>query len=238
MDVSIILPCYNEIDNIGCIIDDIIRVCSPERHIEIIVVDDNSPDGTASFVKKRYPVNSPVKLIVRKKCRGLAFSIREGIEAAKGTIILVMDADYNHDPHYLPIFCKIIECPNVDAVLGSRFIFGGASTDKYRYFLSRTYNLFINYILSGQLTDNLSGFFAIKKEKLSFLNFDKIFWGYGDYYLRLLFQMQRLNFFLIQVPIRYRERKSGLSKTKFLQIFLRYTGEVFRAFYYKTTGRF
>lgn len=236
MNISIILPCYNEIGNIGFIIDDIMRICSYNDLIEIIVVDDNSPDGTASFVKEKYADNRNIKIIVRKKEHGLAYSIRAGIEAAEGQIIIVMDADYNHEPHYIPTFCKIMECSDIDAVVGSRFVFGGDSTDNFRYYLSKIYNIFINFVLSGHMTDNLSGFFAIKRDKLFLLNFDKIFWGYGDYYLRLLLLMQKLNFSLIQFPVKYGVRKSGLSKTRFIQIFFRYTCEVFRAVYRKKIG--
>jgi dolichol-phosphate mannosyltransferase len=97
--VSVILPAYNEKDNLVPLIADIHKYLTAYHH-EIIVVDDNSPDGTYGAVRD---LNLPfVKPILRVDNRGLANSIRYGIENAKGDAIVVMDSDFNHKPEYLP----------------------------------------------------------------------------------------------------------------------------------------
>ena len=91
--------------------------------------------------------------------------------------------------------------------------------------------------LGTRIDDNLSGFFAIKRSKLSELDFDKIFWGYGDYFFRLLLLSQRLKMKHIQVPVQYGTRQAGLSKTRFLKIFAQYTREVIWLMFKKVMGK-
>lgn len=230
MKYSIILPCYNEKNNIIPLINDILSSFEDLSHVEIIVVDDNSPDGTADFVNETFQHSSQIKTFVRHQNRGLAFSIRDGIEKSSGNIILVMDTDFNHQPKYCHLLCNILESPLVDIAVGSRFLCGGASTNYFRYFLSRVYNTFINIFVHSRMTDNLTGFFAIKREKLLQLDFDSIFWGYGDYYFRLLYQTQKMQYYHVQVPIQYGKRQAGQSKTHFFSIFMKYTREVIMLF--------
>lgn len=234
--VSVILPCYNEANNICLLVRELLSQLSGSFVPEIVVVDDASPDGTAERVRAEFSNHPNVKLICRTSNPGLAVSIRCGLENAKGDILVVMDTDFNHNPADVPLMCAIAEQPTVDMVLGSRFLFGGASTNRSRYGLSYIYTLFINFVLRTNISDNLSGFFAIKKDKLNALDFNKIFWGYGDYYFRLLTLTQKLHYSHIQIPIKYGMRMSGQSKTRFMKIFLRYTREVLRISYYKWIG--
>lgn len=236
MDISIILPCYNEINNMGLMIDDLMNVMPSNKKYEIIVVDDDSSDGTSLFLENKYKDMPNIRTIVRKEDRSLAKSIRTGIDISCGNHIIVMDSDYNHPPAYVPLFCKILESPNVDIVVGSRFLFGGASTSKNRFLLSKIYNVFINTFLGSSMTDNLTGFFGIRRDKIMLLDFDKIFWGYGDYYFRFLAYTQGYGLYHVQVPIKYGHRKFGESKTRFLKIFFKYTSEVLRFSFKRLTG--
>jgi len=122
--VSVVLPSYNEKDNIGPLVSELSAGFRRRGHsYEIIVVDDNSPDGTAEIVRRLFADQLEVKLIVRTKDRGLANSIREGMYAAQGSTILVMDTDFNHQPADAFLLFEITE--HVDVSVGSRFIFGG-----------------------------------------------------------------------------------------------------------------
>ena len=82
--------------------------------------------------------------------------------------------------------------------------------------------------IGTRIDDNLSGFFSIKRDKLFALNFDKIFWGYGDYFFRLLLQIQKAKFKLVEVPVFYGERIHGKVKTRFISVFMGYTKEVIK----------
>jgi dolichol-phosphate mannosyltransferase len=243
VDISIILPTYNERDNIADLIDAIMWELAPlSWHYEILVVDDSSPDGTAELVRKRYGLddggesdqgaegyrNGSVCLIVRNEDKGLAKSIREGIERARGVTVVVMDTDFNHDPALIPQMVDLLRY--YDLVIGSRFVMGGGMEDTLRYRLSLIYNVFIRMLFHTQIQDNLSGYFAVRKERLfEFCDrFDRIFVGYGDYFIRLLLAAWRSRWRILEVPVFYILRRHGASKTGFWRIFRDYTAAVLR----------
>jgi dolichol-phosphate mannosyltransferase len=233
-DVTIVLPTYNERDNIGDLIDAIKQELAPLRwRYEILVVDDSSPDGTAGLVSERYlpaPAtdNGFVRLIVRTQNKGLANSIREGLEKAAGQTLVVMDTDFNHDPTMIPQMVDLLRY--YDLVIGSRFVMRGGMEDLLRYRLSLLYNVFIRVLLHTQIQDNLSGFFAVRRERLFQLEpkFGRIFYGYGDYFIRLLLAAWRNNWKILEVPVFYILRRHGDSKTGFWRIFRDYTGAVIK----------
>jgi dolichol-phosphate mannosyltransferase len=235
-NVSIILPTFNEKDNIVSLVEELrSRFRAGHYSYELLVVDDQSPDGTAGIVATAFAEDPGVRVIVRRKNPGLAYSIREGIERSTGAIILVMDTDFNHKPTDATLLFQVAQY--VDLVIGSRFTFGGGMSNLLRYYLSYLYNIFLRLTLGTRLDDNLSGLFAIKRERMFQLDFDKIFWGYGDYFFRLLLLSQRAGFLHIEVPVYYGERLGGESKTRFVGIFAKYTREVFYLIVLKALGR-
>ena len=129
MKISIVIPTYNEAKNIEELIKDILMVSNNYKiKTNIIVVDDNSPDGTSEVVKKVKEYNHSVILIQRKGKLGLGTAYIKGIkyvlENLDSEIIMTMDADFSHNPKYIPDFVKKIKEGN-DVVLGSRYIPGG-----------------------------------------------------------------------------------------------------------------
>ena len=223
--VSVILPTYNEQGNIVQLVRKLKGLLAGTPK-EIIIVDDDSPDGTAQLVRDAFADDGEVRLIVRHENRGLANSIREGIESTSGEMIVVIDSDGNHQPEDVVTLLHVTN--HVDIVVGSRFIYGGGMTNLFHYYLSYLFNIFIRLATGSRLDDNLSGFFSIHRKKLFALDFDKIFWGYGDYFFRLLLLCQRHGFRLVEIPVFYGERKHGISKTNFFLVFVRYTGEILR----------
>lgn len=232
--VSIVLPTYNECDNIVPLVDELRRLFSASgMTYEILVVDDSSPDGTAQVAREAFVDDKGVVVIVRDKTPGLANSIREGIERSHGDVVLVMDTDFNHSAEDALLLCRISSM--VDLAIGSRFSFGGGMSNRARYYLSYLYNIFLRLSLGTRLDENLSGFFAIRRDALFRLDFDKIFWGYGDYFFRLLLLSQREKLRHVELPVQYGERKGGESKTRPFSIFSAYTREVFYLVYLKAT---
>lgn len=221
--ISIILPTYNEKGNICPLIGSILKNL-PEVNLEIIVVDDNSPDGTARLVRKKYAHNRKVKIFIRYKNKGLAHSILEGIHHANGDYIITMDTDFNHDPRELTRFLALKD--SYDLVIGSRYIRGGGMENKLRYALSHLYNLIIRRLLHLDTHDNLSGFFLIKGEKLKNFALNKIFYGYGDYFIRLVREAKRHELNITEIPVYYKNRPSGESKSEFMHMFMDYTKTV------------
>jgi dolichol-phosphate mannosyltransferase len=241
-DVSVILPTYNERDNICDLIDAIEQELAPVGcRYEVLVMDDNSPDGTAQVVADRYGVvangrtgststleNGDVRLHVRTQDKGLANSIRDGLLQADGRTLVVMDTDFNHDPAMIPQMVDFLRY--YDLVIGSRFVMRGGMEDQGRYWASLLYNVFIRFLLHTQIQDNLSGFFAVRRERFFELTpmFDKIFYGYGDYFIRLLLVAWRKDWKILEVPVFYILRRHGDSKTGFWSIFRDYTRAVLR----------
>ena len=129
MDLSIILPTYNEKNNINILIKKILEILNDVENKEIIVVDDNSPDGTYLYCKKEFEKNNQIKLILRQNNRGLANSIGDGIKVSKGKNIIIMDTDLSHDPKLITQIINLNK--DYDIVSCSRYCEGGSMGNKF-----------------------------------------------------------------------------------------------------------
>ncbi len=223
--VSIVIPTYNERENIVPLVREIKQHLGG-RAKEIMVVDDNSPDGTAASVEKEFAGDPEVKVIVRRSNRGFANSIREGIEKSSGEVVAVMDSDFNHEPKYLPFMVGALD--HYDAVFGSRFLYGGLMAPPFRHKCSWVFNIFVRFATGGDITDNLYGFFTIKRAVLERCEFDDVFWGYGDYCIRLLYFLQKEKTPILQVPIVNGVRRGGVGNSAFLKVLVEYTVATFQ----------
>ena len=222
MDVSVILPTYNERGNIVPLIEAIQRELDGAGiSQQVIVVDDSSPDETARVVRERFGGDDRVLLSVRTEERGLATAILHGIRLAEGDAVAIMDTDFNHDPALLPQMVKFLEY--YDIIIGSRFTMGGGMEERWRYLASFTFNFFVRQILRTQIQDNLCGFFTMRREKLLVMNLDSIFEGYGEYFMHLLFLAWRQHYTILEVPAFYRVRTYGESKSRFFHMLYHYT---------------
>ncbi|HXT16697.1 MAG TPA: glycosyltransferase [Gemmatimonadaceae bacterium] len=219
--VSVILPTYNESGNIVRLIGRIIENVPAALSYEIVVADDNSPDGTYDLVRETFGDDSAVIAIKRTKDRGLAASIRTGIEASSGDQVIVMDTDFTHDPDEIPRLLHVAEV--YDVVSGSRFCPGGNMQDVGHYLASMAYNVYLRLLLRTQIQDNMGGYFTMSREKLNQLPFDSIFFGYGDYFFRLLHFAQKAGMSVVEIPAIYRARTAGTSKSSFLRMLFTYT---------------
>jgi len=227
--ISIVLPTYNEHENIVPLIEALQDVTSQNGwRAEIIVVDDNSPDGTARAVADRFQGAPDVQLICRNDERGLATAIQRGLERASGDILIVMDTDFNHDPLDVPRLVKMTE--DHDVVVGSRYVPGGGmEMSRGRFWGSYLFNVFIRLVLWLKTHDNLSGFLAVRRSVWeSIADPAKIFYGYGDYCIRFLYAAQRRGLKIKEVPVVYQLRGAGESKTRLLKYTLQYTASVLR----------
>lgn len=222
IDVSIILPTYNEKENIVDLIREILKMLQNlSGKPRIIVVDDNSPDGTADLIRKHFSGHPEVSLILRKEERGLATAIAAGLEQAQTEIVVVMDTDFNHHPKDLPRLLEKLS--QADLVIGSRYISGGGmKTSRLRYLGSWVFNIFIRVVLGSPVKDNLSGFLALKKKIIAQLKGESIFFGYGDYCIRLIHYARKAGFVIEEVPVVYEFRLGGESKTHFVKYLIDY----------------
>lgn len=222
MKYSIVLPAYCEADNLKILIPAVCHTMSQYAY-EIIVVDDNSPDNTAEVIHNLKTQHLPVNLIIRTKDRGFANSIKTGIEAAKGEYVIIMDSDGNHNPNYLPFMCD--NSVYYPCIVASRFQYGGGMSSRFRQGCSWLFNIFVRITTGGYVTDSLYGFFLIRKEILLQLDFKKIFWGYGDYAIRLLYFIQKNHTPILQFPAQNGERLYGTENSRLLSTFIKYFRE-------------
>ena len=220
MDLSIILPTYNEKNNIVDLVNQILEVIKNIENKEIIIVDDNSPDGTYLTCKTAFEKNSEIKILLRENNRGLANSIIEGIKASNGKNIIVMDTDFTHDPKMIPQLIYLNKL--YDIISCSRYCAGGVMKNKIHFYLSFIFNLLLRIILKTQIQDNLGGYFCIKKTVLNDLPIDKIFLGYGEYFFRLLYFAQKKKYTIVEIPAFYSLRREGKSKSNFLLLLYKY----------------
>lgn len=219
--LSVILPTYNEAGNIVRLIrkiSDVLRRL-PYR-VEIIVVDDNSPDGTARLIEKHFSGRSLVRVIIRRSERGLASAIHEGIQQSHGSIIAVMDTDFNHDPQVLATMLKLPKDRHL--LIGSRYIAGGGMENRARYWGSYLFNVFLRFILGIPTHDSLSGFFMILRKDLMRLPLRDIFYGFGEYFIRLIYYARNTGYTLKETPVYYPNRVWGQSKSRLLSMLLSY----------------
>jgi dolichol-phosphate mannosyltransferase len=219
--VSVVLPTYNESANIVNLIEAIILNIPANWKFEVIVVDDCSPDNTLEKVKHAFSNNKQIITILRKKDRGFAKSILVGIKYATYEQIIVMDSDLTHDPLEIPKLLHVGEI--YDFVSASRFCAGGRMVDTTHYLFSMAYNWFLRLIIRTQVQDNLGGYFTARRSFLLRLPINEIFFGYGDYYYRLLHLVQKSGGSIVEIPASYLLRSEGKSKSNWGRMFISYT---------------
>ena len=222
--VSVVLPTYNEIANIVPLVGEIFgRTAAAGIACQVVVVDDDSPDGTAQALRQAFAGDERFKLIVREHERGLASALWRGINAADHPVVVTMDSDFNHHPRDL--VRVIAALPGHDFALGSRYVPGGGmNTSALRYRLSQAFNLLLRAMLGIKTHDNLSGFLAGAKSLWQSFDPDDIFRGYGDFAIRLLYRAHQRGLGIVEVPVVYENRLGGESKTRFVHHLLTYLG--------------
>ena len=211
----IIIPTYNESENIELIINKIISI---DNSNDILVVDDNSPDGTSNIVKNLIKDNvNKLFLITRDKKDGLGSAYKEGFKWAldKGySYIFEMDADLSHDPNEIKNLKRFLINNECDVVIGSRYLDGVSVVNwpLFRIFLSYFANIYVKIITSMPVKDSTSGFVGYTNEALSSLNINKIkFNGYA-FQIEMKFKLWKKKFKLMEHQIIFVNRKHGKSK--------------------------
>jgi dolichol-phosphate mannosyltransferase len=214
--ISIIIPTYNERENIEELIKRIFKI-SKNLSLEVIVVDDNSQDGTAEIVKllsKKYKL----KLLKRPKKLGLISAIIDGLRLAKGNIIGVMDADFAHPPEKIPEFIEAMK--NYDIVVGSRYKVKNRSI--FRSTISWGATIIAKLFFGLKIKDPLSGFFFCKRKILEKTKINAV-----GFKILLNILVKNRNKKIKEIPYISIERKKGKSKLYFEEV-INYIKTVFR----------
>lgn len=209
LSLTVILPTYNERNNIPILIDGILRHVRPP--VSVLVVDDNSPDGTWQVVQEIAERDDRVRLMRRMDERGLTSAIWAGIQAADTDTVSWMDCDLAMPPEVIPQLLERLEA-GADIAIGSRYVQGGS--DPGHSTMARAFSVTINtcasLLLGWGVRDYTSGFVAARRNV-----FDRIYLkgDYGEYCVDLLARAQMLGLCVEEVPYVCGARFSGESKT-------------------------
>ena len=229
--VVIIIPTYNESENIIHLLKKIKEVqnLSPFKQykIHVLVVDDNSPDGTAEKVKKYAQTEGKgtVHLLLRKKNRGRGYAGIAGFKYAlkeNAEYIIEMDADFSHDPKHIPELLSATQ--KFDVVLGSRFVKGGkiVGRETWRNIITFFANAYIQIMFGVSVRDCNSGYRCFKRKVLEKI-IDSLKARGPDIVQEVLFYVHLNKFTIGETPIVFKERKNGNSKLTMRHLFKGYT---------------
>ncbi len=212
--ISIVIPTYNEVENIITLLKNLTFLVNDFQY-EIIVVDDDSPDGTSDEVNKYMKFNKRIKLITRIGRSGLSSAIKEGLIFAQGKYLLVLDGDGQHHPSFILDMLQEIKKNRSDIVIGSRFLNTSKleGLSKKRSLGSKIANKLARISLHrnySKLTDYLSGCFCLERE--SNKKFIRKIEINGFKFLYELLSLSKGNLMVNEVPLIFKERKFGNSK--------------------------
>jgi dolichol-phosphate mannosyltransferase len=230
MKTLIIIPTYNELENLPPLLKDIFSYAPAT---DVLVVDDNSPDGTGDLADKMSLEDPRIHVLHRSGKLGLGtayiagfkYAIEHGYDAA-----FEMDADFSHDPRYLPDFLAKIE--QADLVIGSRYIPGGSTPNwsLSRRLISGCGNIFARVVLGMPVHDCTAGFRCYRREVLESIGLASIqSQGYG-FQVEMAYRVQKRGFKIVETPIVFMDRRVGKSKMS--------RAIVFEAFTYVLRARF
>lgn len=214
MKSVIVIPTYNEKDNLGILIEKIFSLKIPE--LSLLIVDDNSPDGTANLAAE-FSKKYPIQIMRRQEKTGLGKAYVAGFneilrQDQKPDFIIQMDADLSHNPEIIPkMIEKIKEC---DLVLGSRYIPGGKieNWDFFRKLVSRFGNIYARIILGLPYRDLTGGFKCFRRKVLEYRDLGSLSSTGYNFQIETTYKAHKKGYKICEIPITFTERKSGVSK--------------------------
>lgn len=228
---SIVIPTYNESDNIIRLITEIEKNIPKSDSTEIVIVDDNSPDGTGKLVenyikeqklndtKENLPnsKNHRVKLVHRSEKNGLIPAILDGVKQSSGVNIIIMDADFSHPPEIIPRMMNELKLNPDTIIVGSRYVEGGRviGWPKKRKLLSRGASTLARFGLNVKsVKDPMSGLFALPRTLIQNISIDT-----KGYKILLEILVKNKQVPIIEIPYTFTDRQSGKSKMSYNVIF-------------------
>ncbi len=210
----VIVPTYNEADNIRDLVTQLLNL---PVAVQVLVVDDNSPDKTGDLVDemaKEYP--GRVHVIHRPGKMGLGTAYIAGFKKAMNELnasrIMTMDADFSHNPRFIPAMIELSKSKHV--VIGSRYVTGGGSLNCTwkRVMLSKIANMTAKTLLGLKAKDTTAGFRLYRREVLASIPLDRIFSSGYSFLVEMLFMCQRRGWQIGEVPIIFEDRRKGQTK--------------------------
>jgi dolichol-phosphate mannosyltransferase len=208
--LSIVLPCFNEVGNIAGLISDIRKCGWTEDQAEIVVIDDGSTDGTSELLARLEKIDSSLIVLRPNIRRGLGLSIYDGIRVSRAELIAVMDTDGIHDPSYLAQMVSRANSSN-SMIIGSRYVSGGIMQGAIYPHLSKVMNMLVKFITQSSVNDQLCGFFVAQKSLLLKIQ-ETHFNGFGEYFIFVINHFEK-NGAVSEIPTVHNVRLAGKRKS-------------------------
>ena len=212
MKAFVVIPTYNEKDNVASLTN---AVLAQNADLQILFVDDNSPDGTGSIIDDLVAKNERVHVLHRSGKLGLGSAYREGFKAAlamDADYLLEMDADFSHDPGTLPLFLSAIK--ESDLVVGSRYL-NGVSVVNWpirRLILSYFASVYTRWVTGLQLHDCTSGFKCFRRSTIEAIDLSRVTSDGYSFQIEMNYRCMEKGFRITEIPIIFIDRHSGSSK--------------------------
>lgn len=209
----VIVPTYNELENVSRLID---AVLAQDPRLDMLIVDDGSPDGTGALVDSIAAENPRVHVLHRAKKMGLGTAYIAGFKWSLErhyAYTFEMDADFSHDPAHLPEFMRTIE--TADLVLGSRYRHGRVTVVNWpikRLLLSYFANIYARIVTGLPLFDSTGGFKVYRRAVLEAINLDRVRSNGYAFQIEMSFRTWKKNFRIVEIPIIFVDRTEGTSK--------------------------
>ncbi|HOX36472.1 MAG TPA: polyprenol monophosphomannose synthase [Candidatus Brocadiia bacterium] len=218
-DILVVIPTYNEAENIRQLAEQLLALGLP---LDVLIVDDNSPDGTGRIADEMAASDERIRVLHREGKLGLGTAYRAGLKdaiAGKYSFAVTMDADFSHDPCYIPEIYKAA-CDR-DLVIGSRYVLHGGVENwpLRRRILSRTANAVARLVLRLRVADCTAGYRCYRTSALSRIALDEIRSNGYSFLEEMIYLCDRAGFRIGEVPIIFRDRRGGESKISKSEIY-------------------
>jgi dolichol-phosphate mannosyltransferase len=220
VNTSIIVPTYNERENLPDLVNQILAL---DIDADVIVVDDNSPDGTGKLADELATATNRVQVIHRPGKLGLGTAYVTGFKLAlarNADRVVTMDADFSHNPRYIPALVALTDTYHIG--IGSRYVPGGSVAQDWgvhRRFLSWGANLFARTTLGLKANDCTAGFRCYRSEVLRNIDLDRIFSNGYSFLIEMMYRCQRLGYSFGETPILFENRHKGSPKMSQQEIY-------------------
>lgn len=218
MQTTIVIPTYNEADNLAALVEALFAL--PLQALTLIIVDDNSPDGTGAIadgLAAAYP--GRIDVVHRSGKLGLGTAYNAGFRRALAQgaeVIVQMDADFSHAPRYIPPMIEALRADLADVVVGSRYVPGGKLDERWswwRYFLSWWANqIYTRAVLNIRTRDATAGFKAWRRATLEAIDLSRVRSNGYVFQVEMAYLSEKLGFRVLEIPIYFEDRRIGKSK--------------------------
>ncbi|HBY95047.1 MAG: polyprenol monophosphomannose synthase [Ardenticatenaceae bacterium] len=218
MQTTVVIPTYNEAENLAAMVDALFTL--PRRTLTLIIVDDGSPDGTGEIADRLAAIHAGrIDVVHRTGKLGLGTAYNTGFRRALAQgaeVVVQMDADFSHSPRYIPAMVEALRTDQADVVVGSRYVPGGELDERWswwRYFLSWWANqVYSRAVLNIRTRDATAGFKAWRRATLDAIDLDQVRSNGYVFQVEMAYLTEKLGFRVLEIPIYFEDRRIGKSK--------------------------